>query len=522
MSPTAGKVVHVNSATLIMGVTGSGKSALLATLAKYVWRRYHKVTRLYTTDGGGFPMQIQALMQLGIMQVWRMRTRDLPDGSLSFETCMRATLGWWPKRINPTTGETQPGVELVPPITEQYDMHCPNGHLVRSVPFQSTLTPTLCPQCQTLTSKANMQVSKSSHQTQGFENVGAVCFDGISSMLSWMMADMGMRAGRLELKGEEGAIGGKIISGDMKFGGSSRSHYGFAQSRAEELALNALSIPGLVVPPTFTALTLETDDEGDLRIRGPKLAGRAKTDEAPQWFGNCLETMVVKDDKDRRCFRLALSEFIDDAGVRHLVKNRADPGALPVYLEDPPLVAGTEKQTAFQQFNLGVFFTLLETALASSVADGHAEFPDAPGVPDGVVEVGEAGAAHVPGADAGAGATTATSPAAIPAAVGTPAATPAGTTAKASAPRAAAPRPAARPAAQTSKAPATAPATPPPAAPPAAATPAPAAATTTVAAPAPPTTAPAAALAGSVQPPAWAPPGAPRPPAPAPRVTSKK
>ena len=30
---------QVNSATGIMGVTGSGKSSLLATLAKYVWRR---------------------------------------------------------------------------------------------------------------------------------------------------------------------------------------------------------------------------------------------------------------------------------------------------------------------------------------------------------------------------------------------------------------------------------------------------------------------------------------------------
>jgi len=514
MSPEVGKVVHVNSATLVVGPTGSGKSALLATLAKYVWSRYHKITRLYTTDGGGFPMQIQALMQLGIMQVWRCRTRDLPDGSLSFETCMRASLGWWPKRLNPTTGETEPGIELVPPITEQYNMHCPNGHLVKSVPFQALLTPMLCPHCQTLTSKANMQVTKTSHTTKGFENVGAVCYDGISSMLSWMMADMGQRAGRLELKGEEGAIGGKIISGDMKFGGSSRSHYGFAQSRAEELALNSLSIPGLVVPPTFTALLMETDDEGDLRIAGPKLIGRAKTEEAPQWFGNCVESAVVKDEKDRRVFRLYLAEFIDSHGVRHLVKNRADPGALPAYLEDPPLVSGTEKATAFQQFNLGVFFTLLETALASSVKDGTAEFPDAPGLPAGVVEVGEAGAA-TPVAQ---GATAATSPASAPAAVGAAPAAPA-------APRAGAPRPAARPApAQTTKAPATAAPAPAPAAPaPAVATPAPAAAAQPAAAPAQPQPGvQGEQLAPGKQATAWAPPGAPRPPAPAPRVSSKK
>src|SRR5665213_3449111 len=317
---TTGKVTHVNSATLIMGVTGSGKSALLATLARYLWKTYKRVTVIHSTDGGGIPTQVQALMEAGIIWLYRLRTRDLADGSLSFETCYRATQGWLPRTVNRATGETTPGCEMVPPITEAYAMHCPQGHLVKTVPFQSMLTPSLCPTCKVLTDKSNAKVAKTSHPTKGFEQIGAICFDGLTSMLSWMMSDMGQRAGRLELKGEEGAIGGKIRSGDMNFGGSSRSHYGFAQSRAEELVLNSLSIPGLMVPPVFTALTLETDDDADLRIRGPKLAGKAKTDEAGAWFGNTLETLVLKNDKDQRVFRLQLSEFIDDQAVRHLCK----------------------------------------------------------------------------------------------------------------------------------------------------------------------------------------------------------
>jgi hypothetical protein len=540
MSPE-GKVVHVNSSTLIMGPSGSGKSALLGTLAEYVWETYKLVTLIYSTDGGGFPAKVQALAQKGIIRLWRMRTRDLPDGSLSFETCMRAAQGWWPKSIDPRTGETAPGVQMIPPITERYDMSCPNGHLVKSVPFQSLLTPTLCPTCRVMADKTSMKVQKTAHRTKGFEQVGAVAYDGISSMLSWMMSDMGQRAGRLELKGEEAAIGGKVISGDMKFGGTTRSHVGFAQSRAEELVLNSLGIPFLVVPPTFTSLTLETDDEGGLSIRGPKLAGRAKTDEAPQWFGNCLEPMVVKDERDRRVFRLYLSEFIDQAGVRHLVKNRADPGILPDFLEDPPLEKGSEAQTAFTNFNLGVFFRLLDEGLKKSMERIDEKYQDAPGLPEGLVEVGES----VTGVAAGAP-PAAAAPHAVPASVvakppapvvGKPSTGPAAgvgaqvpapgsPTAQGRAPQAPAPRPAA-------------------ARPPAPAAPKPAATPIPVAQPAPPeaATAPAVAPAPAtltgppVGPPGqlpvahtpqaapaaqWARPAAPRPPAPAPRVGSPR
>ena len=409
MSPETQK--RANSATLIMGGTGSGKSSLLATLVEYVWETHHKLTRIVTTDGGGFPDRIEALLRMGLAQIWRARTRDLPDGSLSFETCLRASQGWWPRRWNPRTGECAPGEKLVPPITEKYVMHCPQGHQVKTVPFQSLLTPGICPTCKVPVTKQNMRVSKTAVQTAGFEQIGAMGFDGLSSMLSWMLQDMGARSGRLELKGEEGAIGGKIISGDIKLGGNTRSHVGFAQSRAEELALNALGIPNLVLPPVWTALTLEAEDKGGLSIIGPKLAGHARTDEGPSWFGNCLEAAVVKDDRDRRQYRLYLSEFVDDKGIKHLVKHRGAPGTLPAYLEDPP-IEGNEAQTAFTEFNLGTFFSLLDAGLDKTVLAMKAKYPDAPGVVDGMVEVGEA--VQVEQAQAEDGATGAETPAAAP------------------------------------------------------------------------------------------------------------
>ena len=476
-----GRVVHVNSATLIMGPSGTGKSSLLATLIRYVWETFHKVTLLNSSDGGGFPTAVQALMQKGICRVFRMRTRDLPDGSLAFETCTRAAQGWWPQKINPATGEVSPGVKMVPPITEAYAMSCPNGHLVKTVPFQSLLTPTMCPKCKILTDKTNARIVRTSQRTKGFEDVGAVCFDGISSMLQWYMADMGARAGRLELKGEEGAIGGKIISGDMRFGQTTRSHVGMAQSQAENLVLSSLGIPYLVVPPTWTALTLETDDAGDLRILGPLIEGRAKTPIAPQWFGNCLESAVVKTERADRIFRLYLAEFTDEGGVRHLVKNRADPGMLPPYLEDPPLVSGHELETAFTNVNLGVFFQMLDEGLKASMERIDTQYADAPGLPEGIVEVGEPAAPEGQGA-APAAPSSVGKPAVAPVIAagvqtGKPLAIPSGRPA-------AAPQPVVQPPPRPTVAPAVAPAQP------------------------------------QLRPPAqqWAKPAAPRPPAPAPRV----
>lgn len=414
---------HVNSATGIMGVTGSGKSALAATLAKYLWKHHKRILRYYNSDGGGFPAPVQEVQALGILEVFRMRTRDPGDLGLSFETAYRACQGWWPRIINPATGEVPPGVEMIPPIRTQFQMSCPTGHLVKTVPAESLLTPAPCPTCKVMVTKQNMQVRKVQAASPGFERVGGVFFDGLSSMLAWELMELGHRAGRMELKGEEAAIGGKVTSGDLKFGGVTRSHVGFAQTRGEELVHLTLGIPNLVVPPIFTMLTHEDVDDRSLSITGPKIAGRAKTDEAPQWFGNMLETAKVPalDGSNAEQRILYLAEFTDPTGRRHLCKSRAAPGTMPAYLADPP-GGDTDPTKAFTQVNLGVFFEMLDAALTKGIAQALTEFPDTPGMPEGLVEIGGVGiipAASEPAPTLQAGPQTLSAPAA-PAVASTP------------------------------------------------------------------------------------------------------
>lgn len=337
---------QVNSATGIVGPTGSGKTSLFATLAEYVQDTYKQVLLLYSADGGGYPTKVQSLIRVGVIRVWRMRTRGE-----AFETTVQASNGWWPSRIDAITGETEPYVRLVPPLTEKYVMACPNGHQVRVVAQKALLVPTLCPECKVMVTRENMSVAASVARTRGFEQVGAVAYDGLTSFLSWQMDDMAGRHARQELKGEDSAMGGRIVSGDIVLGGNNRSHYGFVQGRAEAMVLNSAGIPGLSVPPHWSMLLLETVDEGGLPVKGPKLAGKAKTDEAPAWFGNMLEVGVVKDEQGHEVRRLSLNEFIDDSNVRHLVKHRGSP-SMPSYLQD---VHGGP----WSQVNLGVFFQLL-------------------------------------------------------------------------------------------------------------------------------------------------------------------
>jgi hypothetical protein len=373
---TTTKPGQVNTATAIMGPTGAGKSSLVATAAEYVWETHKQVTLLYSASGGGFPAKVQSLVRLGVIWAWRMRTRGEP-----FETCMRASQGWWPRRIDLHSGETEPYVQLAPPITTTFTMFCPEGHVVKSVPVQALLTPQLCPTCKKMTDKTNMRVQQTAVRTKGFEPVGAVAFDDITSMLEWQMNDMASRHARQEIKGEETALGGRITSGDMTLGGNNRSHYGFVQTRASEMVHNSHAIPFLSIPPIWTALMLETVDEGGLPVKGMKLAGKAKTDEAGSWFGNMLEVGVVPvEGSKEHVRRLWLNEYIDEGNYRHLIKHRGTP-RMPDWLEDTP-------GDPWGQVNLGVFFRMLEADVAAD-ADATAErLPDAPGLPEGMAEFG--------------------------------------------------------------------------------------------------------------------------------------
>jgi hypothetical protein len=376
------KVRRIFTALLVLGTSGAGKTSLLATFAEYLWETYREILLLYSWDGGAIPTRIQQRMHQGIIRFWRARTRS--GAGLALETLHLATKGYWPRSIDPRTGETLPAVDLVAPITTKYHLSCDQGHSLGTVPVATLITNTFCAQCkQMIDVGKNLRVREEVKRTKGFEQVGGVAYDGLTSMCDVVMNNQDYLRGHGLIGGEKSSFGGVVQSGSIKFGGNNRADVGFAQTRAGEFVSNSLSIPYLRESPVFTGLSTEGTDKGGLTVIGLDLPGQAALTQAPQWFGNICEATTTQDDNGKPRFTLHLQPFIDPQGRRHLLKTSGSPGGLPMSLFDPPIDA----KQPFTQFNLGVLFRMLDEDLKNALAEQ--DLPEVPGIPAGIVEYGE-------------------------------------------------------------------------------------------------------------------------------------
>jgi len=369
---------RIFTATLILGVPGAGKTSLLGTFATYLWDTYKRVLLLYSWDGGAIPTGLQKLMKQGLIRFWRCRTRSA--AGLGIETIYYATKGYWPSVINARTGETSPAVDLVPALTTAYNVSCDKGHQLARLPTRS-VGPTFCDACKTIIPVANQTIVESVQITRGFETVGGVAYDGLTSMSDVVMDHMDQQRGQGHIGGEKSAFGGVLSSGSVKFGGNNRADVGFAQTRGKQCVYNSLSIPNLVEGPVFTALSMEATDEGGLPIVGVKLPGRAATDEGSAWFGNVFEMGRERDDQGKEHFVMFLRPFTDPQNRRHLLKTSASPTGLPDKLVDP-------LNQPWAQANLGLVFTMLDADLKRALAED--DVADAPGIDQTPTTYGDA------------------------------------------------------------------------------------------------------------------------------------
>lgn len=369
--------MNTNEVLLVTGSSGSGKTSLIGTSAEWVWEHYKKITRLYSIDGGAYGTKIDALVRLGIIEVFKPRTRVTGGGEgLVEETCTLICEGAWPERVNPETGAVDPGCKLISPITTAFEMYCGAGHLLKKALSERALTPTLCSQCSKTIGLDTAKISRVSVAEPDFERVGAVAFDGITSISDWMMESLAERQGRNELGGEKGAIN-PIRSGGVIIGSNNRAHYGTAQTAARKWIHRMATIPNLKLPVIVTGLEARSDGSADLALPfyGPSIAGQAMTGKVPQWVGNYLGTQVVIDEKGNKQWRLYLTDYRGEDQVPHKYKTRAEyAGMLPEFLADAP------GDPAFSGFSLGKFFDLLEAATTKSMDQIKGRFPDAPGI----------------------------------------------------------------------------------------------------------------------------------------------
>ena len=79
-------------ADLIYGASKTRKTSNIGLVAIYVWKKYHKVTRLITLDGGGYD-PLLSLVNEGIIIPWVPIARK----QFTISTMDMACQGYWPK-----------------------------------------------------------------------------------------------------------------------------------------------------------------------------------------------------------------------------------------------------------------------------------------------------------------------------------------------------------------------------------------------------------------------------------------
>jgi hypothetical protein len=215
----------------VYGPSGSGKTTQVGDLAKWLYDKTGKTTRLVSASGGGWA-PIQYLVNAGVIEPVYLIGRQHP-----YEAISKLSKGYWP--VDPDAAETK----LAEPGTQNNDI----------------------------------------------SNVGLWAFESMSEISDWLMRySVGMEAaGKMKISAQKAAA--KFKDGDSWFGSPAQAHYGTIQNTISEVVANSTALPGYVL---WTALERETMEDRQL-FQGPLICGEAKTTSCPAWFNNVLHLVFI-------------------------------------------------------------------------------------------------------------------------------------------------------------------------------------------------------------------------------------
>jgi hypothetical protein len=226
----------------VYGSTGSYKTAQLHFIAKYVYERWGKRTRLASCDGGGWK-PLDPDIDAGLIEAWQISAIDNPRSIMR-----KLSQGYWPEAVR--VGD-QMKLVLQPPTAATW------------------------------------------------ERIGCVAHEGLTSTANIIMRDALNKqmivAG--DQKGEKGAIKfeEKVNVADgvgsreiiEKYSFATPGNYNDAQRAVYDFATNYRSLPCPLV--YFTALEARgEEDETRKTIIGPAVIGKAVTGQVGTWVGDLI------------------------------------------------------------------------------------------------------------------------------------------------------------------------------------------------------------------------------------------
>lgn len=388
---TTHAAILANAVTGVYGLSGVGKTSLIATAAEYCYDTFGKVMLYYSSDLGGWGTKVLSLIRLGIMRAYYVRNHVN-----AFETMELISLGAWPATLlDPETGFADPSVPLVLPRRLLFKLICPDGHVAGyandEVAVQTTNV--ICPTCGKLTNIGTaLRVERTIVATRGFEQVGQRAYDSMTQLNDWGMEDLQQQSaqGILPTSSSGGSALGSadaMRSGQFAWGTSSVAQYGFLQNRTYGWIANVRGIAGQIVPPimTFGVEASKGDDaSGGIPVFGPKIAGNARTSSLGGWLGNLCHATREPDDAGNMVHRLWLVNHMDPLDPRkipYLAKHRGEPLGMPNYLQDPWFDDKSERdRAAWSVCSMGKLYQLLDQQLQTIQARDRARHPNAPGM----------------------------------------------------------------------------------------------------------------------------------------------
>lgn len=219
---------------LIYGNSGTFKTTQIGFMAEYIWRKYHKITRLISAEGWA---PIQDRVDAGLIVPWGIDKGDIKKNS-PLSIVRKLSKGWWPK-LNPHTGK----LRLEPTTPEEW------------------------------------------------KQVGGIAIEGLDSIGDLFMEELRIRHQKVaeEVVSPFTATTELVEGTDSaeQFSASARSHYGFVQREVHGLVRGFSSLP--VQEILFSSHEAKGEDEETrMVIRGPGVVGSAVTGSLPGWVGDCL------------------------------------------------------------------------------------------------------------------------------------------------------------------------------------------------------------------------------------------
>lgn len=276
---------------LIYGESGNSKTTQCALIAKYIKKKYNKITRLISSDGGGWsPVEDEGLIITkdnpgGCVEVFNMTNRKnyLADWR-------RISRGDWPQAVRNDEGK-----------------------LVRKfIP----------------TSKEEMR------------KVGCYFIEGLTSIGTGFISHISKQDNTSDATKVIFKAASYEEDGEF-FGSTDKGHVGMTQNELHNLTQQFGTLDVELV--VWTALVCQANEMITKNpIYGPKLSGVAKTPEAPSWFSDCLhlhsvnEREVVQDKEQRemtvenkKVYAFFQRHQDEETGNVYLAKSSTGPSLFP-------------------------------------------------------------------------------------------------------------------------------------------------------------------------------------------------